>query len=316
MGSSGFKYLQRLNLQINYDTFLNVSTADGKIQDYLGYVNLPITLSNICRYIKVLIIPSVVQELILGVDFLKLFKIKANFDTSTFSTNINNCCTISSISDINDLTEKQHQQLNETINLYKSIDSSDKLGLTNVISHSIDTNDAKPIRQRQYPLSPKMQEHLKKEINEMLKLGIIQPSKSPWCSPLWLVNKKSGDFRICYDARKLNSVSVKDSYPMPRIDVILSQLRDAKYLSSLDLRQAFHQIPLEPSSRPKTAFAVQGFGLFEYKVMPFGLINSAATMQRAMDLILGPELESYCFVYLDDIIVTIPDFDTHIKILN
>jgi hypothetical protein len=125
-----------------------------------------------------------------------------------------------------------------------------------------------------------MQKHLKKEIDELLRLNIIQPSKSAWCSPLWLVTKKSGDFRICYDARKLNSVCSKDSYPMPRIDVILSKLRDAKYLTSLDLRMAFHQISLEPSSRPKTAFAVQGLGLFEYRVMPFGFLNKPATMQQ------------------------------------
>lgn len=317
LGSLGFSLLRKLNLQINYDSILNVSTADGTIQDYLGYVNLPITLNNISREIKVLIIPSVVHELILGVDFLRLFKIKADFDNLTFNIKINNFCnTISSILNVEDLSNEQHNQLNNVITLYKTIDSKDRLGLTNVVSHSIDTGDSKPIRQRQYPLSPKMQEHLHKEINEMLKLGIIQHSKSPWCSPLWLVEKKTGEYRICYDARKINSHSIKDCYPMPRIDIILSKLRDAKYLSSLDLRKAFHQIPLEISSRPKTAFAVQGLGLFEYKVMPFGLINSAATMQRAMDLILGPELEPFCFVYLDDIIITSPDFVTHIKVLE
>lgn len=317
LGSSGFYLLKQLHLDIKCDTFLNVSTADGKVQDYLGFVDIPITLNGISRYMKVLVIPSVVHELILGIDFLKIFKIKADFDNLTFDAKINSSCNvINSILDKNDLSDTQQSQLDNIIDLYKSIDSSDKLGLTSVISHSIDTGDAKPIRQRQYPLSPKMQEYLVKEVHEMLKLNIIQPSQSPWCSPLWLVKKKSGEFRVVYDSRKLNTVCLRDSYPMPRIDIILSKLRDARYLTSLDLRKAFHQIPLEASSRPKTAFAVQGLGLFEYKVMPFGLLNSAATMQRAMDLILGPELEPSCFVYLDDIIISTPTFESHIKVLN
>lgn len=308
--------MQKLNLQIHYDTILNVSTADGQVQDYLGYIKVPIKLNNICHTIKVLVIPSVIHELILGIDFLKLFKIKVDFENLTYNTTLNYCNTISSILNKEDLSDLEKHKLNKIIDLYKSIDSSNGLGLTSVIEHTIDTGDAKPIRQRQYPLSPVMQKHLRKEIDELLRLNIIQPSKSAWCSPLWLVNKKSGDFRVVYDSRRLNKVCSRDSYPMPRIDVILSKLRDAKYLTSLDLRMAFHQIPLEPSSRPKTAFAVQGLGLFEYRVMPFGLLNSAATMQRAMDLILGPELEPYCFVYLDDIIIITPDFITHIKILK
>jgi hypothetical protein len=108
----------------------------------------------------------------------------------------------------------------------------------------------------------------------------------------------------------------KDSYPLPLVDRILSSLRDARYLSSIDLKSAFWQIPLEKSSREKTAFSVPGCGLYHFRRMPFGLSNAAQTHQRLMDKILGPELEPRVFVYLDDVIVTSRTFSEHIALLK
>lgn len=168
---------------------------------------------------------------------------------------------INTIKSINELSSREKQQLNEIIHHFKSIDSQDRLGLTQVLTHTIDTFDAKPIRLKQFTLLPNMQEFLNKEIDNMSELAIIE-TNSPWCSPLWLVKKKSGDFRVRFDGKKLNQITVRDSYPMPRIDSILSRLRDSTFVSSIDLKSAFFQVPLDEPSRPKTAFAVYGKGLF------------------------------------------------------
>lgn len=316
LGSLGLYLLQKFKIPIQYDNYLNVTTADGTPQNVLGYISVPITLSNVTKTMKVLIIPSLNHSLILGVDFLECFKFNVNFEDLSYRSALPNLCTVNTIQTVQDLSSHEKKALNKVINMFSEIAPSDRIGLTHLLTHSIDTGDAKPIKQRQYPLSPAMQQHLNTEIDEMLKMGVIQPSRSPWSSPLWLVEKRSGEYRVCFDGRKLNSVTVDDSYPMPLIDSILNKLRDAKFLTSIDLKSAFFQIPLEPESRPKTAFAVYGKGLFEFRVMPFGLSNAPKTMARLMDQVIGPSLEPFCFSYLDDIIIATPDFSTHLDILK
>ena len=107
------------------------------------------------------------------------------------------------------------------------------------MSHHIDTGEAMPFRLRQYPLSPALMRCLNEELNRMLEDGIVEPCQSPWSSPVLLVKKKSGEYRFCFDGRRLNSVTVRDAYPLPRVEQILDRLRDAKFLSTLDLRHAF-----------------------------------------------------------------------------
>lgn len=165
-------------------------------------------------------------------------------------------------------------------------------------------------------MSPYMLNILYKELDDMLRLGVVQPSKSPYCSPVLLVKKANNEYRFCFDGRKLNSITKYDSYPLPRIDRILSVLRDAKYISSIDLRKSFWQIPLDAASREKTAFSVPGRGSFEFTVMAFGLCNAAQTQQRLVDTLFGPEFEPNIFTYLDDIIIATPTFEEHLKLLS
>lgn len=316
LGSNGFSLLRKWDIPIKYDQNMLVTSADGTNQDYLGYVMLNVTLNNITKMIKILVIPSVQHKLILGIDFLKIFKITANFANYCYDVKIKDeVLVVNTLQSNEDLTSVQQQKLSSLIDSFKEISPSNRIGRTHILEHSINTGTAKPIRQRQYPLSPAMQKHLCAEVDEMLKLGVIQPSKSPWCNPLWLVQKSSGEYRVVLDSRKLNLVTEMDSYPMPLIESVISKLRDAKYLTSIDLKKAFWQIPLDTSSRPKTAFAVQGKGLFEFTVLPFGLSCSSQTMCRLMDMVIGPSLEPYCYFYIDDIVVATPDFDTHINVL-
>lgn len=136
------------------------------------------------------------------------------------------------------------------------------LGRTDKVFHTIDTGDAPAVKQRYYPMSPARQRMVCEELDKMLQLGVVEPSKSDWSSPILLVDKPDGSKRVCVNFKKLNSVSKKDAYPLPQVTTILDRLRDACYMSSLDIKSAFWQIPLDPSSREKTAFTVPGRGLF------------------------------------------------------
>lgn len=318
IGSSGLSFLQQHNIPFTICQLpFSVSTADGTPQTVLGEVELPFSIHNVTKFLKCLVVPSITQAFILGVDFGATFNLRFDFAQNTWSFGpVSQISVLNTIQSRETLSSVQQQTLNQTIEGFSKL-VSETLGRTSLVEHYIDTGAARPFKQRQYMLSPAMQQHLHREVNDMLKLGVIQPSNSPWSSPILLVTKKNNELRACFDGRKLNSVTVKDSYPLPHIDSILNRLRDARYLSSIDLRKAFWQIPLEESSKEKTAFCVPGMGLFEFVVMPFGLSNSPQMLQRTMERILGPDLlNGPAFVYLDDVIIASPTFDSHIATLN
>ncbi|KAL7726077.1 hypothetical protein ACLKA6_010124 [Drosophila palustris] len=184
-------------------------------------------------------------------------------------------------------------------------------GTSPVTEHRIVMHDDRPIKQRYFPKNPKMQEEINKQVDELLAKGCIEPSNSPHSAPIVMVKKKTGKWRLCVDFRQLNNRSVKDAYPLPRVHHILDQLREAHYITSLDLKDGYWQIPMEEASRPLTAFTVPGRGLFQWKVMPFGLHSAPATFQRALDRVIGPEMLPHAFAYLDDIIVIGKTLEEH-----
>ncbi|XP_036347166.1 uncharacterized protein LOC118756514 [Rhagoletis pomonella] len=186
-------------------------------------------------------------------------------------------------------------------------------GVANVAEHRIIMTDDRPIKQRYFPRNPATQAIINAEIDELLSKGCIEPSCSPHSAPIVLARKKNGKWRLCV---QLNARSVPDAYPLPRIQQILDKLRRAKYISSLDLKNGYWQISLEPNSRPYTAFTVPGRGLFQWRVMAFGLHSAPATFQRALDQVIGPEMEPHAFAYLDDIIVIGSTFEEHVQNLR
>ena len=180
--------------------------------------------------------------------------------------------------------------------------SQKELGHTNLYVHKIDTGDSSPITQAPYRQSEQKREITRVQVEELLRDGIIRESFSPWSSPVVLVSKKGGEWRMCVDYRKINAVTKKDSYPIPDINTSLDALQGSCIFSLLDLRSGYHQVELNKRDRQKTAFTTS-FGLYEYQTMPFGLCNAPATFQRLMDVCLGKLKYNSCLVYIDDIII-------------
>lgn len=150
---------------------------------------------------------------------------------------------------------------------------------------------------------------LQKEIKLMLELGIIEISCSEWCSPIVLVPKKDGTLRFCIDFRYLNTVSNFDPYPMPRIDDLVERVGRARYITTLDLSKGYWQVALAPDAKEMTAFRTP-FGMYQFKVMPFGLQGAPATFQRLMDHVLR-DLSDCVAAYLDDVVIFSHSLEEH-----
>jgi hypothetical protein len=312
IGKDGLFLIKKLNLSVlPLRSQVKLLTADGTHQSLLGQVVLPMCVEGVCKELRVLVSDSVNVNLTVGIDFCYLFGIGADFKKDSFY--LPEISTLTSVDETNGLTDEQQRKLNKIIELFKEIGGK-KLGKTKLVEHHIDTGSATPIKQRYYQLSPAMLKILDKEVDEMLSLGVIRESFSPWSSACVLVKKKNGEYRFCFDGRSLNKVTKRDAYPLPYVNDILDRLRDVKFLSSIDLSKAFWQIPLSADSCEKTAFTVPRRGLFEFTVLPFGLHNSPQTLQRLMDRLFGPKFDNV-FVYLDDIIIASRSFQEHVDTL-
>ena len=219
--------------------------------------------------------------------------------------------------DVTDMEEHQKKALEELVQEFSNVFSTGKqdLGRTDWVYHSIYTGNQAPIKQtpRRLPI------HYKQEVGQMLEemqsQGVIEPSHSPWASPVVMVRKKDGSLRFCIDYRKLNEVTRKDSYPLPRVDDLLDSLSDAQWFSTLDLRSGYWQVEVDPRDREKTAFSTPR-GLFQFRVMPFGLCNAPSTFQRLMELVLAGLSWEVCLAYLDDVVVFGRTWEEHLQRLK
>lgn len=216
-----------------------------------------------------------------------------------------------------DLDDYQEKKLLELLYDFRDVFSfdGDPIGNCDFYEHEIDTNGAKPFHVQPYPTSDKNLKIIREHLDNLLRDGIIRPSKSPWASSPHIVGKKDGSTRMVVDYRRLNSLTKRDSYPLPSIELCLSLLRNAKYFSTIDLLQGFHQINMSSASIEKTAFTTH-FGMFEYVRLPFGLMNAPAAFQRVMDITLDGLKFNSVLVFMDDILVFSPDFESHIERLH
>ena len=203
-----------------------------------------------------------------------------------------------------DLDGSQRGQLTSTLLQFVDffpVPGSALAGHTDAVEHTIDTGHSTPIHCAPRRMSPQKIKQEETCVTEMLAGGQIEPSDSPWSAPVVLVTKKDGGTRFCVDYRRLNLATVKDAYPLPRIDDTLDMLAGKRWFSTLYLASGYWQVSLSPEAHCKTAFATHS-GLFQFKVMPFGLCNAPVTFERLTVRVLQGLRWSHCLVYLDDII--------------
>ncbi|CAF3989661.1 unnamed protein product, partial [Rotaria sordida] len=179
------------------------------------------------------------------------------------------------------------------------------------VQNAIETGNHPPIYTPPYRVSYKDEQIQRDEINKLLKQGIIEESTSPWSSPIVLVRKKDGTVRFCVDFRKLNNVTTKDAFPIPRIDDIFDHLSQAEYYTTIDFKSGYFQVGLDLKDRPKTAFSTRDQH-YQFTVLPQGVTNGPPAFQRIVSQILGPTRWQHSLAYLDDVIIYSPTFDQHL----
>ncbi|KAD6119157.1 hypothetical protein E3N88_10428 [Mikania micrantha] len=174
---------------------------------------------------------------------------------------------------------------------------------------------AAPVAKSPYRLAPSEMQELMKQLQELLDKGFIRPSFSPWGAPVLFVKKKDGTLRMCIDYRDLNKVTIKNRYPLPRIDDLFDQLQGSSYFSKIDLRSGYHQLRIKDNDVPKTAFRTR-YGHYEFLVMPFGLTNAPAIFMDLMNRVCKPYLDKFVIVFIDDILIYSKTKEEHEKHLQ
>ena len=315
-----------------HSSTVQLSQANGSTINVHGETEVDVKVGSTVHRVDV-IVAEIKHDGILGMDFLKSTNARINCEQRSMTINreVISCSTmredplndekhIEVIRDVPNnvpnhlkdlytettahIDEPHHVQIAQLLEEYEEVFSKGDhdIGRTNKMSHSIHTTCPAPIRQgpRRPPMG--LKDEIDKQIQEMLERGIIKPSSSPWSSPVVLVDKKDGSKRFCVDYRILNKNTVKDSYPLPRIDESIDALNGAKYFCTLDLASGYWQVPLDDDAKPKSAFVVPG-GLYQFEVMPFGLCNAPSTFERLMETALVGLHWKILLVYLDDVIV-------------
>lgn len=212
------------------------------------------------------------------------------------------------------MSTEERETFNKLIREYQEI-FSDSPGLIREHECQIKVTPGEHICQKPYPVPIAKLSKMDKEIQRMLSLGIIEKSDSPWSSPIVGVEKKNGDIRLCLDARQINKRIIPDRECPMGVDEILIKFRGAKYLSTIDLTAGYWQCRLKETSRPITAFLYRGRN-YQFKVLPFGLVNSVAEFQKILDKVLGPEVLAFTATYVDDIHITSTSFEEHMEHLK
>ena len=208
------------------------------------------------------------------------------------------------------LTPDERKKMMELIEEYSDVFAwdEDDIGFTDLIEHRITLTDDTPKAQPYRRIPPSALDEVRQHIEDLLQRGIIRPSSSPYAAPIVCARKKGGKLRMCCDYRKLNDVTRRDMFPLPRIDECLDALHGAKLFSTLDLASGYHQVAMAEEDKHKTAF-ISPFGLYEWNRVSFGLCNAPATFQRLMNMVMSDFIFRLLLVYLDDLLIYSKTFD-------
>lgn len=282
--------------------------ASGAVMPSKGLYDITITIKGCPPFVhSFYIVPNLTEKCILGLDFIYQHNLLVD-GSKRIVTLVGD---ITSQNLIGKISCKPIEELQPKPTLAKNLSNNQKnaliqlldrrrdifaakmleIGKTNIVKHSIKTEGG-PIRCAPYRTAHTLRPFIKDHINEMFASGVIRPSVSPYAAPIVLAPKKDKGLRFCVDYRKLNKATIKDRYPLPRIDDTIDALHGARYFSTLDLFAGYWQIEIEESDKEKTAF-ISEFGLYEWNRMPFGLANAPSVFQRLMSSILQDVLYKF-----------------------
>ena len=333
IGSIYTKVLSNENASLKESRFRHAQMANGHVETILGELQTPLAIADVVKPVDLIVLPNLAIDFIFGIDLIRLFKMDIlgscdmytladsienkrfsfdlwNLDVTEAQTNVASCGLVQTTSDQKAAVETLLDRL------LPPPPKDGKLPATSFIEHDIKImENATPIKQRYYPVSDKLQSAMVDELNKLINLDAVEKSHSSWNNPVVMSKKSNDTYRLCIDFRTVNAVTVKDSYPVPYMETILSKLRRARYISTIDLSNAYHQVKLTPRSRPITAFTVPGKGHWQYKRMPFGLCNAGASFQRLIDEVID-DLEPSCYAYIDDIVLVSESFEEHLELLE
>ena len=271
--------------------------------------------------LDIYVVENLRNDIILGIDAINKGKGRLDFPTQTFHWFGKNWPILGErasqiIGTLDNTLVSDKPEINTLISKFRHVFSQKTDPLTPCRLQPIKIiTEGPPICQRAYRTPLLKRQAISQSIDEMLDQGIIQPSCSPWASPVTLVPKPDGSIRFCVDYRKLNQVTRKDRYPLPQVSDVVDGMQGASTFSTIDLRSGFHQIQVEPSDREKTAFICHR-GLFEFVRMPFGLANGPSHFQRVMDYVFKDLLGVCVMVYIDDIVIYSKNLSEHTQHLE
>ncbi|GJS96936.1 putative reverse transcriptase domain-containing protein [Tanacetum coccineum] len=222
--------------------------------------------------------------------------------------------------EVEDKSEKKRLEDVPIVRDFPEVFPEDLPGLppTRQVEFQIDlVPGAAPVARAPYRLAPSEMKELSEQLKELSDKGFIRPSSSPWGAPVLFVKKKDGSFRMCIDYRELNKLTVKNRYPLPRIDDLFDQLQGSSVYSKIDLRSGYHQLRVREEDIPKTAFRTR-YGHYEFQVMPFGLTNAPAVFMDLMNRVCKPYLDKFVIVFIDDILIyskNKKEHEEHLKLI-
>lgn len=333
IGKHGKEIARRLGAEIKPTIYKNAVMANGSPEPIDGEMTVPLEIAGVNKSVQILVIPGIPTDFILGLDLVRLFGMKIDARRDTFKLpdrkdkkeiafevwSVDTCDSPINVAScgLSEITAEEQHQINNLIDeLLPRGRHVKTLKSTDLVEHEIQLmHSARPVKQRYHPVSDKMQAAMSNQLDKLIEAGIVEKSHSAWNSPIVMVKKSDGTYRMCVNMQVVNSLSKKDAYPLPYMDVILNKLKRAKYITTIDLSNAYHQIRLTEASKEITAFTIPGRGLWQYTRLPMGLSGSGATFQRLLEELIG-DLEPYAYNYLDDIVLATESFEEHLTMLR
>jgi hypothetical protein len=307
-------------------TPLLTQTPGGDIKCQLGCSRVSIILSGVEFLADIVVLKSKGIDVILGMDWLSLHNgLISCADKVVHLTNSEGvqvtCHTRGSGPDpmVFSMEAKSLEEV-PVLNEYLDVFPEELSGIPpdRDIEFVIDlVPGTSPIAKRPYRMAASELAELKKQLEELQQSGFIRPNSSPWGAPVLFIKKKDGGMRMCVDYRALNEVTIKNKYPLPRIDDLFDQLEGAKYFSKVDLRSGYHQLKIKESDIPKTAFVTR-YGQYEFTVMSFGLTNAPAYFMNLINKVFMEELDKFVVVFIDDILIyskSVEEHEQHLRVV-